>query len=116
MEGLAQLNYAPEDIGGAWVGFRYAIAAGRFSGTTINIGIEVPPDFNVTCPPGLHITPHLIPMNPSGGGNDRAAPSPRGPEWQYLSRPFVQDAAGWNRTTRSVKAYMKHIKRIIETL
>lgn len=115
-DGLAHLGYATEDLGGAWVGFNYAIGAGRFSGTTIRVGIEVPPDFNVTCPPGFHFTPQLIPMNPSAGGNDRAAQSPRGQEWQYLSRPFVEDPVGWHRTTRSVKAYLKHIKRILETL
>jgi hypothetical protein len=116
-EGLKQLGYDPEDRGNNRVAFKYKIGAGRFKDTVITIGIEVPPDFNVTCPTGPHISPRLIPINTSATGNDRAAESPQfGPEWQYLSRPFVDQNAGWNRTSRNVKAYMRHIKRVLETL
>lgn len=115
-EGLKQLGYAPEDLGTSRLGFKYTIGAGRFKDTAITIGLEVPTDFNVTCPTGPHIKPRLIPINPNGAGNDRSAESNFGTEWQYLSRPFVDQKEGWNRTNRDVKAYIRHIKRILETL
>ncbi|MGH9713615.1 MAG: hypothetical protein ACRD5M_09990 [Candidatus Acidiferrales bacterium] len=116
-EGLKQLGYNPVDRGDSRLAFEYPIGAGRFKDKIITVGIEVPPDFNVTCPTGPHISPRLIPINPNAPGNDRAADSPNfGSEWQYLSRPFVDQQAGWNRTSRNVKAYMQHIKRILDTL
>ena len=116
-EGLKQLGYAPEDRGDNRVAFKYKIGSGRFKDTELKIGIEVPQDFNVTCPTGPHISPRLIPINGNAPGNDRAVESPNfGADWQYLSRPFVDQQNGWNRTTRDVKAYLRHIKRILETL
>jgi hypothetical protein len=116
-EGLKQLGYAPEDRGDNRLAFQYAIAAGRFKDKVITVGIEVPADFNVTCPTGPHISPRLIPINPNATGNDRAVDSPKfGLEWQYLSRPFVDQKEGWGRTTKDVRAYIRHIKRILETL
>ncbi|HKS06045.1 MAG TPA: hypothetical protein VJR92_07000 [Gemmatimonadaceae bacterium] len=116
-EGLAALGYDAHDKGDNRVAFAYLIKAGRFADKSIRVGLEVPPDFNVTPPSGPHISPRLIPVNPGGAGNDRAAESPNfGPDWEYLSRPFVDQAAGWSRTTRDVKAYMRHVKRILETL
>ncbi len=116
-EGLKQLGYVPEDGKDNRLAFKYTISAGRFKDSVITVGIEVPPDFNVTCPTGPHISPRLIPINPNAAGHDRSAESPNfGSEWQYLSRPFVDQQAGWNRTSRNVKAYMQHIKRILDTL
>ena len=115
--GLKEQGYETEDGGGNLTIFKYVIGAGRFNGQTIKVGIDIPPDFNVTCPTGPHISPRLIPINTGALGNDRAAESPAfGPEWQYLSRPFVDQQEGWGRTTRDVKAYLRHIKRILETL
>ena len=115
--GLKELGYEAEDCGGNRIAFKYVIGAGRFKDQTIRVGLEVPEDFNVTCPTGPHISPRLIPINPSASGNDRAADSPNfGPEWQYLSRPFGEQQQGWGRTNRSVKAYLHHVKRILHTL
>lgn len=117
IEGLRQLNYSPEDRGENRVAFGYTIGAGRFKDKVITVGIEVPPDFNVTCPTGPHISPRLIPINTNAPGNDRAAESPNfGAEWQYLSRPFRDGTDGWNRTSRDVKAYLRHVRNILETL
>lgn len=115
--GLKELGYEAEECGVNLVAFTYVIGAGKFKDREIKVGIDVPPDFNVTCPTGPHISPRLIPINTGAMGNERAAESPSfGAEWQYLSRPFVDQQAGWNRTNRSVKAYVRHIKRILETL
>ena len=114
--GLKELGYAPEDLGNNRVAFAYTVAAGRFKGQVIKMGLEVPRDFHATCPTGPHISPRLIPINANGGPNNRAADSPFGAEWAYLSRPFVDGADGWNRTTKDVKAYMRHLQRVLEIL
>jgi hypothetical protein len=116
IRGLQELGYAAESLEGNRIAFQYSIKDGRFRDRAIRVGIEVPADFNVTCPTGPHILPGLIPMNPQGSGNDRAATSPFGVEWQYLSRPFRDQQQGWNRTSRDVKAYLHHLRQIFETL
>ena|SRR5580700_12163980 len=116
-EGLKALGYEPEDRGENRLAFKYKIGDGRFKDREITVGIEVPSDFNVTCPTGPHISPRLIPLNPNSLGNDRAVESANfGAEWQYLSRPFIDQQEGWGRTTKDVKAYLRHIKRILDTL
>jgi hypothetical protein len=116
-EGLKELGYIPEDLGANRVGFKYKIGAGRFKDSEVMIGIEVPPDFSITCPTGPHIKPRLIPINTNGAANDRAAESPFGADWEYLSRPFADpQQAGWGRTKRTVKSYLWHVKRVLETL
>ena len=114
--GLQELGYTSEDLGPNSIAFPYTIKEGRFKGREIKIGIEVPADFNVTCPTGPHISPGLIPLNPNGTGNDRAAASPFGEGWQYLSRPFRDQQQGWNRTKRDVKTYLRHIRQVLDTL
>lgn len=114
---LKQLGYTPEvQEGTPRVVFSYIIGAGKFKDRTITVGVEVPEDFAVTCPSGPHISPNLIPMNDHAVNNEKAVPSAFGSEWQYLSRPFVSGTDGWNRTTKDAKAYLRHIKRILETL
>ena len=114
--GLMELGYQPEDLGENRLAFNYTIRTGRFDGQVIKVGVEVPPDFHVTCPTGPHVSPRLIPINPNGGPHDRAADSGFGGDWQYLSRPFVDGANGWNRTTKDVKAYLRHVQRVLEIL
>jgi hypothetical protein len=119
IDGLKQLGYKPEELkepGENRVAFSYVIREGRFKDRTVLVGVEVPPDFPVTCPTGPHISEKLIPMNPNGTGNDKAVDSPFGTDWMYLSRPLDVGNEGWNRTTKEVKAYIKHVKRILETL
>lgn len=117
VEGLKALGFDPEDRGDNRLAFKYTIGAGRFKDRIITVGIDVPADFDVTCPTGPHITPRLIPINTGAMGNARAADSNFGPEWEYLSRPFSDpQQSGWGRTNRDVKAYLKHIKRILEGL
>jgi hypothetical protein len=114
--GLNELGYVPEDLESNRVAFAYTIPVGRFKDQVITVGIEVPPDFSATCPTGPHIKPQLIPLNPNGGPEDRAAASPFGADWQYFSRPFVEQGEGWNRTTKDVKAYLRHLRRVFEAL
>lgn len=114
--GLKELGYVPEESGDNRLAFSYTVSAGRFKAQNIRIGLEIPADFHATCPTGPHISPRLLPINPNGGPENRAAESPFGPDWQYLSRPFVEGSDGWNRTTKDVKAYLRHIRRVLEAL
>ena len=117
IDGLKQLGYEPKSLDGNRVAFDYTIKAGRFKDQTISVGIEVPDDFSTTCPPGPHISPRLIPINTAAKDNSKAAESANfGADWEYLSRPFGERNEGWVRTTKDVKAYVKHVKRILETL
>jgi len=116
IQGLRELGYDTQDSDNNRVSFSYRIEAGRFKDQTITVGIEVPLDFNVTCPSGPHVSPRLIPMNPQALDNGRSAESGFGPDWQYLSRPFLDQQEGWNRTKRDVKSYLRHVKRILESL
>lgn len=116
IHGLQELGYTVENLDANRIAFQYAIKDGRFKDRAIKVGIEVPTDFNVTCPTGPHISPGLIPINPNGAGNDRATNSPFGAEWQYLSRPFRDQQQGWNRTSRDVKAYLHHVRQILDAL
>lgn len=116
-DGLKQLGYRPEDKGDTLVAFDHTISDGRFAGTIVTVGIEVPLDFPVNCPTGPHITPRLIPIDTGALDNKRAAESTQfGEKWQYLSRPFRAQMEGWNRTKRDVKSYLWHIKEILNTL
>ena len=114
--GLKELGYSPEDLGNNRLAFAYTVAGGRFKGQAVKVGLEIPPDFQATCPTGPHILPRLIPINTNGGPNNRAADSSFGAEWEYLSRPFVDGTDGWNRTRKDVKAYLRHIQRVLEIL
>src|SRR6266542_4565076 len=100
-EGLAALGYSPELIDQDKIFIPYAIAEGRFAGCQIKLGFQVPPDFEMTPPGGPHISQQLIPITTNVQDHSKAASSPFGPEWQYLSRPFTEQ---WARK-RTVKRY-----------
>jgi hypothetical protein len=114
--GLRELGHAPEDLENNRLAFTYTIPTGRFKDQVVKLGLEIPSDFNATCPTGPHVKPRLIANNPNGGPEDRAADSPFGADWQYFSRPFGERDEGWNRTTKDVKAYLRHVQRVFEAL
>lgn len=114
IEELESAGYTVESLDGSKIAFEYAVINGKFKDRKIKIGLEIPTDFNITCPTGPHLSPRLIDLNPNGIGNDRAVESPFGAEWEYLSRPYPDN--GWPRTNRKVKAYLLFVKHIIETL
>jgi hypothetical protein len=111
-EGLAALDCPSELIDEDKIVLSYIIAEGRFAGRQIKLGFQVPPDFEMTSPGGPHISPHLIPINTNVQDHSKAAPSPFGAEWQYLSRPFTDQ---WARK-RTVKRYMEYVAHLLNTL
>ena len=94
------------------VAFDYVICAGRFVGTKIKLGFVVPPDFSRTPPGGPHISPRLLPMNPSAPNHPhRTAASEFGADWQYLSRPYRGKWTG----QKGVAEYLAHIDHLFAT-
>ncbi len=110
---LRSLGYEPQDIGSNRVAMPLEIPVGRFAGTQISLGIEVPPDFPMSPPGGPHVKPHLLPINQTSGAHPACAvhPSPFGSEWQYWSRPFQN----WSTTDRTARTYMAHINHLFDT-
>jgi len=92
--------------------FQYRVPGGRFHGQQITIGLVVPPDFPRNPPGGPHVRPALLPMNPNAADHPhRAAPSPLGAEWQYLSRPFRGRWTG----RQGAAEYLAHIDHLFVT-
>ena len=112
---LRMMGFAVEEKEGNRITFPYRIPVGRFANQEIILGFEVGDDFPANPPSGPHISPRLLPINtgskpghPSGAVHE----SPNfGPEWEYWSRPFH----GWQKTDRTVKAYMRHILHLFDT-
>lgn len=92
--------------------FDYVVREGRLAGNHIRIGLIVPPDFSRTPPGGPHISPRLLPMNPSAQNHpDKTAESEFGPDWQYLSRPY---RGAWT-ARKGVADYLAHIDHLFAT-
>jgi hypothetical protein len=112
---LKALNYTVEDRNEGRLVFPYMVPVGRFIGQEIRLGFEVADDFPLNPPGGLHLAPRLMPLtgstpNPPAPGINES-PS-FGPEWQYWSRPFPD----WDKTDRTVRAYLAHIRHIFDTI
>ena len=105
---LRQLNeqgFAPINRDGFAV-FLYTIPLGSHIGETVEVGLQVPPDFPITPPPGPHVNPLL--HHPGGAVHG----SPLGSQWCYWSRPFN----GWPASTRMVREYMAHVRNLFSQL
>lgn len=111
---LKALGYQPQELGENRLCFEYTIPVGKFIGQNIRLGLVVGDDFPATPPGGLHISPHLLPLNGNGGVLHPAGgihASPFGSDWQYWSRPCPD----WPKTDRTVRVYMAYIRRLLET-
>lgn len=110
---LKDLGYVVDDYGDDKISFPYEISIGRFKGTIVVLGFQVPGDFPLSPPSGPHIKPHLLPVNPNAPAHPVRVheSSPFGSEWQYWSRPFQK----WAETTRTAKDYMRYIRHLFET-
>ena len=115
INGLKELGFNVVELGEGRITFGYKIPVGKFLNQEITIGFVVPGDFPATPPGGLHVSPHLLPLNtsskvhPSGGihKNQKGFTN----DFQYWSRPFPD----WAKTDKSVKTYMAHIRHLFET-
>ena len=111
---LKELGYEVTDHGDGKVSVPYAIPLGKFADQQIRLGFVIPQDFNLTPPTGPHISPKLLPANPSAGPHPLHGiqdKSPFGLEWQYWSRPLQH----WAQTKRTVKDVLAHVKHLFDT-
>ena len=111
---LQTLGYGVEERGGNRLAFRYTIPLGTYAGQEVLLGFEVGEDFPATPPGGPHVSPRLLPLNNAPGAQHPTGAiheSPFGVDWEYWSRPFP----GWPNTDRTVNAYMRHIRHLLDS-
>ena len=112
---LQALEYDVQELATDFISFEYEIPVGRFSGQKVKIAFQYDHNFPMNPPSGgPHFTPLLLPKTGGGGMHPFGAihDSPLGLEWEYWSRPFKD----WNRTDKSVKTYMAHIRNLLATI
>ncbi|MFM9909199.1 MAG: E2/UBC family protein [Chitinophagaceae bacterium] len=112
---LQALGYVVQEPVTDFISFEYEVSVGKFIGQQVWMALQVTEGFPMNAPPGPHFKPHLLPITGGGGVHPFGAihPSPLGTEWQYWSRPFNNE---WNRTDRTVKSYLAHIRNLFATI
>lgn len=112
---LQALGYSIQEPKPGFLTFTYEIPVGKFTGQVVQMGLQVHDNFPMAPPPGPHFNPHLLPVTGGGGSHPYGAihNSPLGAEWQYWSRPFATE---WNRSDRTVKTYLAHIRNLFATI
>lgn len=110
---LKALGYDAREIAPGRVVFAYAVESGRFAGRQIQLGFDVPGDWNLNPPSGPHVSPRLLPhqsggTHPSGGIHESQH---FGADWQYWSRPLSH----WQQSTKDVRAVMAHVRHLFDT-
>lgn len=115
MNQLQTLGYTVQEPASDLLAFEYEIPVGKFLGRKVWMALQVTDSFPMNPPPGPHFKPHLLPVTGGGGTHPYGAihNSPLGAEWQYWSRPFTNE---WNRTDKTVKTYLAHIKNLMATV
>ncbi len=110
IEQVKALGFTPQERNTLGVCFEYEVPVGRNIGKKLPIGFEIPNDFPMNCPTG----PHFMSVGVGGWIEppNNVNPSPFGNEWRYWSRPFPD----WNRTEKTVKKYLAHIKNLLAKL
>lgn len=104
---LKVLGFEPRELSHQIIVIDYEIPVGINRGKKALLGFPVNDSFPMNCPAGLHFrsledewyTPTQNVHN-----------SPLGNEWKYWSRRFPD----WNRTDRSVKTFMTHVRNILK--
>lgn len=85
--------------------FTLVVPAGTLVGQERRIGVDVPPDFPLTPPPGPHVSPPTT--HPAGAVHASAL----GPDFVYWSRP----ATKWAED-RSTRAWVRHVGSLLAQL
>lgn len=117
--GLRELGFEPKQLDGRpdHVFFDYVVASGTHAGKVVELGVIVPDTFPMNPPTGMHVSPHIHPINP------QQEPHPRGGvhathaehftvvlrrPWQYWSRPLTE----WGTSKKTVAVYMNHVWKL----
>lgn len=116
IQGFIALGCKPEARTDDFLVFPYVVPVGKFAGEEIRLGLEIKGDAPINPPPGLHVSPRLLPQHPSAdlphpAGGVHASPPALGVDWQYWSRPIQH----WKDGERSARQYMAHIRNLFAT-
>lgn len=112
---LQALGFKVQELVNNFITFEYEIPIGKFSGQVVSIAFQFDNGFPMNPPAGgPHFKPLLLPKTGGGGAHPFGAihDSPLGHEWEYWSRPFKD----WNKTDKSARAYMAHIRNLLTTI
>jgi hypothetical protein len=103
---LKALGYSTQEFSNNVVAIEYVVPVGKNKGMATLLGFPVGDDFPMNCPAGLHFkTSEPGWQEPRENVSD----SPLGSQWRYWSRRFPD----WNRTDRSVKTFLAHVRNIL---
>lgn len=110
-EGLRALGLEPEPRDDPRTTFRYEIPVGRFIGTVVVIGLDVPGDWPNTPPSGPHVSGRMVGANGAapGGTSSNTSGSNFGADFEYWSRPYPSP---WGRDGRTVAAYLAFLRKL----
>ena len=109
---LRGFGHEPTEVSPNRITFRYTVEVGRFVGQEVIIGLDVPPDFDRTPPSGPHISPQILPLNPTATTHpEKVANSDFGAKFEYWSRPYQN----WGKDGRDVGAYLAFIRHLFAT-
>lgn len=106
---LEALGYEPQRDGGDGLWFVYVIENGPRRGQRTNLGFIVPANFPIEPPHGPNYRPAILRTSGIAGVH---VGRELGPEWDHWSRPHPT----WAATEQTVRAYMRHIRRLNEEL
>lgn len=103
---LKSLGYNTQELPHNVIAIEYVVPVGKNRGKKTLLGFPVDNDFPMNCPAGLH-------FNSSEDNweepTQNVSTSPIGLGWRYWSRRFPD----WNRTDKSVKTFMAHVRNIL---
>lgn len=85
--------------------FTYVVEVGSRAGQEFRVGLQIPPDWPLSPPPGPHVSPRI------GHPDGAVSGSPLGTDWEYWSRPAQNWAAD-----RSMRAYLRHLRTLFSQL
>lgn len=104
---LKALGFETQELNQSIVSIRLVIPIGKNKGKQVSLGFQVQEDFPMNCPAGLHFNASGVDgwKEPTQNVSD----SPLGSGWRYWSRRFPD----WNRTDRTVKTFLAHVRNIL---
>ncbi|MBX2943609.1 MAG: hypothetical protein KF860_14825 [Cyclobacteriaceae bacterium] len=104
---LKALGFQTQELNNSIVCISFDIPIGVNKGKQALLGFQVQDDFPMNCPAGLHF--NASDLSDWKEPKQNVSDSPLGPGWRYWSRRFPD----WNRTDRTVKTFLAHVRNIL---
>ena len=103
---LNALGYTTQELSHNVIAVDFTVPIGKNKGKKALLGFPVGNDFPMNCPVGLHF------KSVEEGWQEpvqNVSDSPLGLGWRYWSRKFPE----WNKTDKTVKTFMTHVRNIL---